>query len=256
MVEGMCRLLGWATRRPLPLTELLGREDLDAFTELSCTHGDGWGTARSTGTGVEVVTSPDAARASDAFARWVSGTPTDLGMAHLRWATLGLPVRRQNTHPFTDGQVAFAHNGSIRPPSSLDGLLTPEVAALRAGDTDSERYFLAVLARIRDGEAPAAALAGTVRDIAGSCEFSSLNALLLTADRLLAASVPGPEADQHASGPDYFTLRYRTTDDAVVVASSGWGSGWRELGVGELLEVDRHTLEVTVTGVGEAALSR
>ena len=113
-----------------------------------------------------------------------------------------------------------------------------------------------MLARIRDGEAPGAALAGTVRDIAGRCEFSSLNALLLTPDRLHAVCVPGPEADQHASGPDYFALRYRTTDDAVVVASSGWGSGWRELGRGELLEVDRHTLAVTVTGVGEAALSR
>jgi predicted glutamine amidotransferase len=252
----MCRLLGWASRRPLPLTDVLGQADLDAFTELSCTHGDGWGAARTTGTGVEVRRSPDAARESDAFAQWAAGTATDLGMVHLRWATLGLPVRPENTHPFTDGQVAFAHNGSIRPPASLDALLPPEVRGLRAGDTDSERYFLAVLARIRGGEDPGAALAGTVRDIAARCDFSSLNALLLTPDRLYAVCRPGPEADQHQSGPDYFTLRYRVTGESVVVASSGWGSGWRDLGDGDLLEVDRATLEVTVTAVDGATLTR
>lgn len=242
----MCRLLGWATRRPLPLAELLGPADLDAFTELSCTHGDGWGTARSTAAGVEVLTSPDAARESDAFAGWAAHTATDLGMVHLRWATLGLPVRPENIHPFTDGQVAFAHNGSISPPESLDALLTPEGRAGLAGDTDSERYFLAVLGRIRAGEAPAAALAGTVRDITARCAFSSLNALLLTPDRLVAVCLPGPRADQHAHGPDYFALRHRAGDDAVVVASSGWGRGWQELAPGELLEVDRTTLRVSV----------
>jgi predicted glutamine amidotransferase len=252
----VCRLLGWATRRPLPLTDLLGRADLDAFTELSCTHGDGWGAAHSTGTGVEVLKSPDAARESEAFARWAAEQPTDLGMVHLRWATLGLPVRPENTHPFTDGRIAFAHNGSISPPESLDALLTPAGRGARGGDTDSERYFLAVLARIGDGEAPGAALAGTVRDIAGRCDFSSLNALLLTPDRLVAVSLPGPRADQHAQGPDYFSLRHRSTGDAVVVASSGWGGDWQELAPGELLEVDRHTLQVTVTPVEEAALTR
>lgn len=242
----MCRLLGWATRRALPLADLLGPADLHAFTELSCTHGDGWGAARSTGTGVEVVKRPDAARESDAFTRWAASRPTDLGMVHLRWATLGLPVRPENTHPFTDGQVAFAHNGSITPPDSLDPLLAPEALAGMGGDTDSERYFLAVLGRIRAGEGPAAALAGTVRDITARCTFSSLNALLLTPDRLVAVCRPGPHADQHAHGPDYLALRHRTTGDTVVVASSGWGTDWQELAPGELLEVDRTTLEVTV----------
>jgi predicted glutamine amidotransferase len=252
----MCRLLGWASRRPTPLTDLLGRTDLDAFTQLSCVHGDGWGAARSTGTAVEVVKSPDAARESDRFGRWAAEQATDLGMVHLRWATLGLPVRPENTHPFTDGQIAFAHNGSITPPSALDALLPDDVRALQTGDTDSERYFLAVLARIRNGEEPGAALAGTVRDIAELAGYSSLNAVLLTPDRLHAVCRPGPDADQHAQGPDYFALRYRTTPDAVVVASSGWGSGWQELGYGELLEVDRDTLQVRVTALDEVALAR
>jgi predicted glutamine amidotransferase len=249
----VCRLLGWASRPARPLAGLLGAEDLHAFTELSCTHGDGWGAARSTGTGVQVVRDPDAARTSAAFADWASGTPSDLGMVHLRWATLGLAVRPENTHPFTDGTVAFAHNGSIRPPAALDPLVGDGVRALRAGDTDSERYFLAVLSRLREGATPAGALAATVTAIAASTDFSSLNALLLTPDQLVAVCRPGPEADQHAEGPDYFALRYRAGDDAVVVSSSGWGRDWHELADGELLTVDRGTLAVTVRPVEELA---
>ena len=36
IVGVMCRLLGWATRTPTSLHDLLGSADLDAFTELSC----------------------------------------------------------------------------------------------------------------------------------------------------------------------------------------------------------------------------
>jgi predicted glutamine amidotransferase len=46
-------------------------------------------------------------------------------MAHLRWATMGLGVGIRNTHPFTDGHVAFAHNGSVLSPASLDPLAEP-----------------------------------------------------------------------------------------------------------------------------------
>lgn len=47
--------------------------------------------------------------------------------------------------------------------------------------------------------------------------------------------------------PEYYTLRYRVTGDAVVVSSSGWGRDWQELGDGELLAVRRRTLETTAT---------
>jgi len=47
----------------------------------------------------------------------------------------------------------------------------------------------------------------------------------------------------------YYDLRYRCTDDAVVVASSGFaqpeGGGWRRMQNNSLLVVDRTSLEVT-----------
>jgi predicted glutamine amidotransferase len=112
----VCRLLGWATRNPTSLHRLLGHDDLLDFTALSGLHGDGWGLARGLGDGVEVRKRADAARASDDFTLWSRATRSDLGLVHLRRATLGLPVRTENTHPFSDGRVAFAHNGSIFPP--------------------------------------------------------------------------------------------------------------------------------------------
>src|SRR5688572_21485492 len=144
-IRTVCRLLGWATRTPVTLHGLLGDEDLLGFTELSVKHGDGWGVARATGSGAKVHKRPDTARDSRSFALWARTHASDLGIAHLRWATMGLSIGIENTHPFTDGRVAFAHNGSVLSPASLDRLAAPTVARLRRGTTDSERYFLAVL---------------------------------------------------------------------------------------------------------------
>ncbi len=250
----MCRLLGWATRRPTTLLDLVGAEDLGTFTELSAKHADGWGVARATDTGVKVHKRADAARGSRAFARWARGYPSDLGMAHLRWATMGLSVGIENTHPFTDGRFAFAHNGSVLSPASLDGLVGPDVARLRRGTTDSERYFLALLTRLREGAAPRDALRDTVDVIAGTSSFTSLNCLLLTPEELIAVSHYDPSTNLEDEDPEYYRLRYRVTDDAVVVSSSGWGRGWQDLANGDLLTVRRGTLETTVvSGERQAA---
>jgi predicted glutamine amidotransferase len=250
----MCRLLGWASHEPTSLLALLGEEDLDAFTELSCRHADGWGLARSRRRGVEVRKQPDAARTSGEFADRARNGSADLGLAHLRWATLGLDVRTENTHPFTDGRIAFAHNGSIRPPEALDRLLTRRARRLRRGDTDSERYFLAVVSRMQEGSSPGDALAETVAEIAATTDFTSLNCLLLTRDALHAVSrVNSGARIEFDEGPDYYELRYKVTDGAVVVASSGWGRDWDRLADGDLLTVRRRTLDVSVTTVERLA---
>jgi predicted glutamine amidotransferase len=247
----MCRLLGWAARAPRTLADLLG-EDLDDFTALSRKHGDGWGGAWHTGRGLDLHKSPEAACDSPDYERWVHEQASDLGLVHLRWATLGLPVQASNTHPFIDRDVAFAHNGSVSPPSSLDELLSDKQSAAMQGTTDSERYFRAVLSAAGDCRLEAA-VARTVTRIAREKEITSLNCLLATPDRLYAVCRfdPGHEGDE---GEDYFHLRYRVTDDAVVVSSTGWGSDWEVLGNGQLLVVQRETLETSVVSLDEAAI--
>ena len=250
----MCRLLGWASRVPTTLADLLGDDELGEFTGLSAMHADGWGVARSTGRGVAVRKEPTAARTSRRFDRLASRRRGDLGMAHLRRATLGLPVGPENTHPFTDGRVAFAHNGSISPPAALDALVPGSTAGRRRGTTDSERYFLAVLARLRDGVPPGEALRSTADDVAATAAFTSLNCLLLTSESLYAFCRVNPHGPIEDDDPEYYTLRYRTAPDAVVVSSSGWGRGWSDLADGDLLVVRRRTLETfLVTDAPRAA---
>jgi predicted glutamine amidotransferase len=252
----MCRLLGWASQTSTTLHDLLGSDDLAEFTDLSLRHGDGWGVARSTGRGVSVRKRPDAERSSARFDRWTRRRRTDLGLAHLRRATLGLRIDRGNTHPFTDGRVAFAHNGSIQPPAALDALLTAGARDRRRGTTDSERYFLAVRSRMREGASPEEALRTTADDIAAVATFTSLNCLLLTPEALYAFCRVNPDGPLEDDDPEYYRLRYRTGPAAVVVSSSGWGRDWQELADGDVLVVRRRTLDVTVAAAAGVAAQR
>ena len=241
----MCRLLGFVSSAPITLSELLGEQELAEFVALSKTHGDGWGVARATADGVEVIKVPEAAGESAQFAHVARSLSADLGIVHLRWATLGLGVTPANTHPFTDGQIAFAHNGSVKPPDVIDALIPAAFAARRAGTTDSERYFLATLAAAQE-EAIARALERTATAIAHRATFSSVNAMVATPDALHVINLFNPAAEAKEAAPHYYRMGYRMTPNSVVVASSGWGHGWTLLENGDVLTVERATLAVHI----------
>jgi len=247
----MCRLLGFVSRHPVTLRDLLGEDELAEFTELSLKHGDGWGFAWATSHGVEVAKAPDSAHESALFASVAAEQKADLGLLHLRWATLGLGVVPENTHPFTDGRIAFAHNGSVKPPESLDPFVPTDLAAQRRGTTDSERYFLATLDAARLGD-PATALERTAARISRDCVFSSVNAMIATSDELQVINLFDPVAEAREAEPHYYRIGYRIGADAVVVSSSGWGSGWTFLENGEMLTVNRATREVQIRRATDA----
>jgi hypothetical protein len=96
------------------------------------------------------------------------------------------------------------------------------------------------------------ALARTVTRVAREKKITSLNCLLATPDVLYAVCRfdPGHEGEEEE---DYFHLRYRVTDDAVVVSSTGWGRDWQVLGNGDLLTVQRKTLETSVVPLDRLA---
>ncbi|WP_375425775.1 class II glutamine amidotransferase [uncultured Friedmanniella sp.] len=241
----MCRLLGVVSRTPVTVDALLGngRED---FFALARRHGDGWGHAWSTGAhDLQLRRDPSSALTSAELAGLTRDEPALASLTHLRWATLSLAVGPENTHPFTDGTVAFAHNGSVKPPSALDELVAPELAPHRQGTTDSERYFLALRSRMRHEE-PGTALVRTVEAIVRTgAVVNSLNALLLTPTHLYAACSYDPGSDDD---PDYYPLLHRRVEDRVVVTSTGWAdrSGWDTLGNGQMLVVERGTLHTSV----------
>lgn len=243
----MCRLLGSVSRTPLTVDAVLGARRGD-FLGLARKHGDGWGHAWSTGTDLQVRKDPGSALTSPQLAALAQDQPALAALTHLRWATLNLAVGTDNTHPFTDGTVAFAHNGSIKPPELLDALIAPELAGERRGSTDSERYFLALRSRMRHEE-PGTALVRTVEAVVRQGGvINSLNAMLLTPDHLYAVCSYDPASDDD---PDYYPLLYRRVDDHVVVTSTGWtdSTGWSRVSNGQMLVVERGSLNTSVVPV-------
>ncbi len=243
----MCRLLGYVSHQPVSLDAVLGGRR-DDFFNLARQHGDGWGVALGDDDGLHLQKEPGSALTSPELADLSARSSARAGLAHLRWATLHLAVRPENTHPFTDGEIAFAHNGSVSPPGALDALIAPELADQRLGTTDSERYFLALRSRMRHRDV-GAALAQTVEDVVLSgASVHSLNALLLTPTHLYAVCSYDPAS---YADPDYYPLMYRRVGDTVAVTSTGWaeGPGWSTLENGRMLVIDRATLELTVVPV-------
>ena len=254
----MCRLLGYCSRDDDSLAALIGEDGLANFTGLCALHGDGWGMAWYRGTEPALRKSSLRADSEPEFEKLAREPLGDLGLVHLRWATPGLAVSDVNSHPFRYGSYVFAHNGAIHPQHRLGEMLPPGWESRLAGSTDSERYFLLIMSRLgaRDGDL-AAAIADACADIEARYEPNSLNAILLTPDRLYAVSwhdpakVPAEKLSQrgYQSGQiaAYFDLAYQVSAGAVVVASSNWPQpGWTPLPNHHVLIADRGTLHTQV----------
>ncbi len=262
----MCRLLGYCARGGASLAEIMGERGLCDFTGLSAFHGDGWGMAWYDDRGLHVEKSPLRAVDEPAYHELAHRRLGDTGLVHLRWATPGLPVEACNTHPFRRGAVAMAHNGAIHPQDRLGELLPPAWERQLTGTTDSERYFLHVMSGLEahDGDM-IAALDDTAARVDRLLRANSLNAVFLTPDALYAVCFYYPDRIPHEAlatrghaGPTerYFDMAYRETEDAVVVASSGWPQdGWVSLPNRHVLVVDRATRQAKVAPLSPRSAS-
>ncbi|GAC1611618.1 MAG: class II glutamine amidotransferase [Mycobacteriales bacterium] len=259
----MCRLVGWVSARPVSVRQALGPDGLEHLRQLSHQHADGWGMAWWTDQNLRVETSHRPAYSSAAYSTLTDEVQSDAGMVHLRWATPGLAVAPQNTHPFVVGDWAFGHNGAVRPALGLLDLLGADGHARLRGDTDSERLLHVLLDRLaRHGVSDG--LRRTVADVCRDLTPTSLNALLLGREELVALCSHGaPEAEDAAvtSGPPedqpgYFDLRWHRRDDVVVVSSEPLGGGdWESVPNGAALRVRRADLGVELIDVGAFPLA-
>ena len=256
----MCRLLGYVHDQPISVEGLLGAEGLEDFTALTRVHGDGWGMAWREGDETRTLTSPESADQDATYADAVRRPLAAAGIVHLRWATGGLPVAPENTHPFFEGDYAFAHNGHISPISDLEALLTEETRAELVGTTDSERYFRFVMqcveekGDLRDGVQHALGV------LLAQFPDCSLNALMLGPTHLVAIHVnsratsplEGLRAlfdDEDEVPPrhltDYFAMDYRADEQGIDIISSGLDQeGWTPVGEDRAVMVDLETREV------------
>jgi len=142
-----------------------------------------------------------------------------LFFAHVRAAT-GTPITRQNCHPFACAGWMFMHNGFIgswtRLRRRVEGLIPDELYPARAGTTDSEAVFLAILgagARQDPVRATARALSDLTRLVneGGYCEPLRFTAALANGHDLYAF--------RYAVNDEANSLYYRQSNDGVVVVS-------------------------------------
>jgi predicted glutamine amidotransferase len=248
----MCRLVGWVSDRPLSLVQALGETGLADLIRLSHQHADGWGFAWWQDGALHAKRSPLPAHASADFSAAAHEVRSDAAIVHLRWATAGLPVSPENTHPFVSGEWAFGHNGTIRPADGLLDLL-PDGTVL-GGTTDSERLFHLLLAHTaRQGQGQG--IRRTIADVCHQLTPTSLNSLLLGPSSLTALCVHGAPWGTTGSfedDPGYYDLRWRSSEGAVVVASEPLGGGaWQSVENGTALVVRRGELAPRVLEVGQ-----
>jgi predicted glutamine amidotransferase len=242
----MCRLLGVVSATPISVSRAVGERVLADFVALTKIHGDGWGVGRVRLPGHDptIEVSAGSAAGDPHFAAATHDHRSAASLVHLRWATNGLAVRPENSHPFLADRIAMAHNGSIKPIDRLDGMLTPQIAATLRGFTDSERYFGLIRAHRASAPNLAEAARRAVSQLRVAFPTASLNALLLGEDQMIAVHAHArsrlPDEDiaeitaadlpaEHLE--DYFGMRWaRTDEDRIVIASTGFGDlDWRPL---------------------------
>ncbi|MEY2815314.1 MAG: hypothetical protein RIS05_1062 [Actinomycetota bacterium] len=246
----MCRLLAYASAEPATLTTIVG-PTLTDFVELSKEHKHGWGLTTCASIGGIQERERDLAPAveSSLFADVASTKATDGALVHLRLASKGLAVDLSNNHPFIHGDISFMHNGTIRPASSIEHLVDAQLLTQLTSTTDSERYFFAILTKAKE-LGLIEAIAATVKEIAATADYTSINSITLTPDFLIAVCQFNVAEQSEWTVPFHYELRFTKEDGAIKVASTGWGhDDWMPLTNGKMLVVNRADLSYKILDI-------
>ncbi|MBO0980074.1 class II glutamine amidotransferase [Microbacterium sp. SD291] len=233
----MCRLFAFVSPASSTVRRELGDPGMESLVSLARLHGDGWGWAGVEHAGDSPVVHKSARSAvTDPGFEAAMTTPAHSAMVHLRWATSGIPIADHNAHPFQRGDLAFEHNGALKPIAQLRALLSPEALAGMEGETDSEMYFTLIREQLALGLPLHEATVQVVRRLREVFPLASLNAILLDREQMIVvrASAHSILSDRsldeialHAHLPDehnedYFALRWkRQPDGTIVIGSTG-----------------------------------
>jgi predicted glutamine amidotransferase len=264
----MCRLFGLhaGVRRVEAALWLLDAPD--SLEEQSRRNPDGCGVAGFDPSGrVELHKAPAAAWDDPTFDHAARRLRSSTFVAHVRHASTGARSY-ENTHPFVEGDVVFAHNGALAGLDQVEAQLG-EYRRVVHGDTDSERMFALILkqaAAHRDDLT--AGITAAVRWLAEHVPVLSLNLIVATPSDLWALRYPdiddlflldraagGTHGDHQLHGVgQHGGVRVRSSDltgqRSVVVASEriDENPAWAHIEAGELVHVDkalnleRHTI--------------
>lgn len=264
----MCRLFGLTAGDQRVKATFWLLDAPDSLDEQSHRNPDGCGVAGFDPSGhVELHKAPVAAWDDPDFGNAARSLTSTTFVAHVRHATTGVRSY-ENTHPFTDGDVAFAHNGALGNLNLVEEQLG-EYRRVVHGDTDSERMFALIVKETaaHSGDLTAG-IAAAVSWLASHVPVLSLNLIVVTPTDMWVLRYPltnelylldrdsgGHRGDQHLHGVgQHGGIRIRSSDlrerRAIVAASEpiDENPAWQILASGELvhvnhrLEIDRHVV--------------
>jgi predicted glutamine amidotransferase len=247
----MCRLLGYASSKATTFDQVVG-ENFDQFINLADDHSDGWGIAALSENQAQLYKEPLAATKSTTFNQQLLKNKSASALLHFRWATEGMAVNQNNTHPFTHQDISFIHNGSITPSDCLDHLIDKKYLALAQGTTDSERYFLYLLTQI-EKLGFISGVKSALSYLKANCQYSSINMMMTNNQYFLAACIYHQDKipNRFKDDLDYYHLKYLKTPDQVVVGSTGWSQpGWQDLPNNHLLVFEKESKKLDIQALG------
>jgi len=221
------------------------------FVALSSVHCDGWGLSTIDQSGSDLVLNRkvEAAAESSTFDATVAKNIADGALLHLRWATKGLSISENNTHPFMYEDYSFIHNGSIFPPDAVAQFIDPKFNSLIVGETDSEHYFYLVMTEV-EKLGLVAGVKSALAIIKEHGDTTSLNCMLMNRDYFLTVSEHDTARKPDWAPDDYYEIKYLPTPEGVLFASSGWNQpGWTMLENHHAALVNRSSFEIEVIAI-------
>jgi predicted glutamine amidotransferase len=250
----MCRLFGLhADNRVVTATFWLLNAP-DSLVEQSRRNPDGTGLGVFEADGKPVVDKQPMAAWQDAeFATEAHELTATTFIAHVRYSS-SAALELRNTHPFLQDDRVFAHNGVVTGLDVVDARLAETgVGDLVHGETDSERIFALITARIRRHRGDiGAGIVDAVGWLAQTVPIFALNILLSTATDMWALRYPETHElhllDRRDIGDRRLRMRTArisahsdelTSDASVLFASEPMDEDdWQLLAPGELVHVD------------------
>jgi len=246
----MCRLMGYVSPNKTSFPAIVGDYFSD-FVALSSVHCDGWGLSTIDQSGSDIVLNRkvEAAAESSTFDATVAKNIADGALLHLRWATKGLSISENNTHPFMYEDYSFIHNGSIFPPDAVAQFIDPKFNPLIVGETDSEHYFYLVMTEV-EKLGLVAGVKSALAIIKEHGDTTSLNCMLMNRDYFLTVSEHDTARKPDWAPDDYYEIKYLPTPEGVLFASSGWNQpGWTMLENHHAALVNRSSFEIEVIAI-------
>ena len=131
----------------------------------------------------------------------------------------------------------------------MDQFIDPELIKLMRGNTDSEKYFYVLITQIKKLGLIAGISAG-VKLIKENCNYSSINAMILTSDFYVIINEHNYEKRPKGEAEDYYDLFYRKDENGILVASSGWNQkNWTRIENHQIFLIDRKSLSLEALSI-------